>query len=140
MAFRALPLKIGMFFQLLKEHHMVLCAVMILNIDSQTAMNRITGRRVCVNCGAIYSVYTEAPKVSGSCDKCGGRLIQREDDRIEVVRERFRGYERDTLPVVEFFRNEFRHLTMEESAPKTPNELFARVRTRLEEAIPSTAL
>ncbi|MDB6017451.1 MAG: adenylate kinase [Pedosphaera sp.] len=132
--------QIGILFQLLKEHHLQLCAVIVLNVELQTALERITGRRICPDCGAIYNVYTEPPQQAGICDRCGGKLMQREDDRLEVVQERFKVYERDTIPTVEFFRKEFGLVTWEESANSTPDELLERVSRRLEKAVPQLDL
>ena len=127
--------QIGTLFQLLKQHHLDLCAVVILNVDRQVALERITGRRVCVKCGTIYNVYTQPPKQAGICDRCGGRLIQREDDRIDVVRRRFDAYERETTPVLDFFRKECGQLTWEESGTSSPEQLLERVRGWLEDVI-----
>jgi adenylate kinase len=110
--------------QLLKEQHLDLCAVIVLNLDLQ---------------GAIYNIHTQPLKQSGVCDRCGGKLVQRPDDRMEVVQERFRSYERDTIPVIVFFRREFGTRTWEESAAPAPDELLNRVSRRLQESIPSLA-
>jgi adenylate kinase len=128
--------QIDMLFQLLKEHHLELCGMVILNVDSRTALERITGRRICVNCGTVFNVYTQPPKQDGICDKCGGRLIQREDDRMEVVQKRFESYEHETTPVIEFFRREWGHITWEEPATVSQQQLLERVWRRLAEAIP----
>jgi len=131
--------QIEMLRRLIKEQHLELCAVIVLNLDLQGAINRISARRVCPNCGAIYNIYTQPPKLDGICDRCGGKLVQRPDDRMEVVEERFRSYERDTIPVIEFFRKEFGNLTWEESATPTPDQLLNRVWRRLMEIIPGMA-
>jgi adenylate kinase len=131
--------QIDMLRQLLQEQHLELCAVIVLNLDLQSAINRISGRRVCPNCGATYHIQTQPPKQAGICDRCGGKLVQRPDDRLEVVRERFRSYERDTLPVIDFFRRELGTRTWEESAAPAPDELLNRVWRRLAEMIPGMA-
>jgi adenylate kinase family enzyme len=66
--------------------------------------------------------------------------VQRQDDRIEVLRERFRSYERDTIPVVEFFRREFGNVTADESAAPAPDQVFNRVWRRLAEIITGIAI
>ena len=116
--------------QLLKEHSLRLCGVLILDIDAQTAFQRIAGRRVCANCGAIYNVYTQPPKQEGVCDRCGGKLIQREDDRDETVRQRFKTYERETVPVIEFLKKQFADVIWEET-PGPAEDLAQRVWKRL---------
>jgi adenylate kinase len=122
-------------FQLLKDKHLNLCAVFVLTADLQTAITRLSGRRICPNCGAIYNIHTKPTRHDGVCDRCGGRLIQRQDDRMEAIRERFKIYERDTMSVIEFFRREFGHLTSEESATLSPDQLADRVWQRLEQAM-----
>jgi adenylate kinase len=95
--------QIGMFFRSLKEHRLEFCAVVILNLYQETALKRISGRHICTQCGTLYNIYLQPPQRAGICDRCGSELVQREDDRLEVVRERLMTYERETLPVVEFF-------------------------------------
>ena len=67
-------------------------------------LQRIAGRRSCPTCGRIYNVHFQPPKVEGICDVDGGRLIVRPDDREEVVSERLRAYERQTLPLAAFYK------------------------------------
>jgi adenylate kinase len=67
-------------------------------------LQRITGRRSCPTCGRIYNVYFQPPKVEGSCDFDGGRLVVRPDDKEEVVSERLKAYERQTLPLVSYYQ------------------------------------
>ena len=122
--------QVEILIQLLKEHSLRLCGVLILDLDAQTAFERIAGRRVCSNCGAIYNVYTQSPKQEGICDRCGGKLIQREDDRDETVRQRFKTYERETVPVIEFLKKQFADVIWDE--PQGPAEdLAQRVWKRL---------
>jgi adenylate kinase len=67
-------------------------------------LQRITGRRSCPTCGRIYNVYLQPPKVEGICDVDGGRLVVRPDDTEEVVAERLKAYERQTLPVAAYYK------------------------------------
>jgi adenylate kinase len=64
---------------------------------------RITGRRTCPTCGTIYNVYSNPPRVDEICDKDGSKLVIRDDDRDEVIRERLETYERQTKPVAEYY-------------------------------------
>jgi len=75
-----------------------------LAVDPEVVVQRIAGRRTCGNCGAIYSTAGNAPKVPGKCDVCGGQLAQRPDDREEVVRQRLAAYEKQTRPLIDFYR------------------------------------
>lgn len=68
-------------------------------------VGRMTGRRICRNCGATYHVVFNAPKQSGICDKCGGELYQRDDDREETVVNRLSVYQAQTQPLIEFYQD-----------------------------------
>ena len=78
-------------------------AVINLVVPEHVIVARLSSRRVCKNCGMIYNVLFLKPKVEGVCDKCGGPLIQRDDDQPEVIRERLKLYEATTKPLLEFF-------------------------------------
>lgn len=75
-------------------------------VDSERLVKRLTGRRTCRVGGEIYNIYDRPPKVPGRCDNDGGELIQRADDREEVIRERLAQYERQTRPLVEYYRRQ----------------------------------
>lgn len=77
--------------------------VLFLNVTREVLFPRLVGRRVCDRCGASYHVDTHRPKVDGVCDRCGGMLVQRPDDRPEMVDERLDVYFRLTLPLVEYY-------------------------------------
>lgn len=124
--------QIELFFELLKSQQLDLCAVLVLTLDLQTAIKRLSGRRICTKCGALYHVYSKPPNQAGKCDQCGGVLTQRDDDRAEVIQQRFKSYERETMPVIESFRNEFEHLIWEESSTTPLDQVADRVGQRLE--------
>lgn len=121
--------------QLLKDHQLDLCAVIILNLDFQTAMERLSGRRICPQDGTLYNIYTNPPRQDGICDQCGGRLIQRQDDQPEVVRERLQNYVRETIPVIEYFQKKFKPLVWEESATLPAEQLVERAGRRFEQFV-----
>ena len=75
-------------------------------VDPGQLVKRLTGRRTCSIGGEIYNIYDRPPKVPGRCDNDGGELIQRADDREEVIRERLAAYERQTKPLVEYYRRQ----------------------------------
>jgi adenylate kinase len=79
-------------------------AVINLQVDDGIVLERITGRRSCPTCGAVYHVKNMPPKVDGVCDKDGTPLVQRPDDTEEVVRNRLETYYRQTKPVVDYYR------------------------------------
>ena len=90
--------------ELLKQHGLQQPSVLHLVIGSSVLMRRLTGRRTCKVCGEIYNIYDRPPKVEGICDKDGGELLQRPDDREEVIRERLHAYEKQTAPLVQYYR------------------------------------
>ncbi|HYT06675.1 MAG TPA: adenylate kinase [Rugosimonospora sp.] len=73
-------------------------------VDRNQLMRRLTGRRTCAMGGEIYNIYDHPPKVPGRCDRDGGELMQRPDDREEVIAERLAAYERQTRPLVDYYR------------------------------------
>jgi len=74
-------------------------AAIYFEVDEETVVQRISTRRVCSKCGKVYNLITLPPKQDGICDDCGGQLIQREDDKEEVVRSRYRVYIEKTFAV-----------------------------------------
>jgi adenylate kinase len=80
-------------------------AVLNLNIDEQVVFERMTGRRSCPQCGAVYHLENLKPKKEGECDNDGAALIQRPDDSLEVVKNRLRAYHEQTKPVVDYYKN-----------------------------------
>ncbi len=96
-------------------------------------VRRLTGRRTCVLCGEIYNIHFRPPKVEGRCDRDGGELKQRADDREEVIRERLNAYERQTQPLVDFYRE--RGALLDVDAEAAPEELTRRLLELLEAAV-----
>lgn len=79
-------------------------AVININITEEEVVKRIVNRRICRKCGAIYHLIYDPPKKNGVCDKCGGELYQRDDDKEDVVRERFKVYRKNTEPLIEYYQ------------------------------------
>ncbi len=77
-----------------------------IDVDFDTLMQRLTGRRTCESCGQMYNIYTSPPKIEGVCDKCGGRLIQRADDNEDTIRKRLEVYRSQTMPLIEYYREQ----------------------------------
>jgi adenylate kinase len=73
-------------------------------LDPALVLRRITGRRMCKVGGEIYNIYERPPKVEGRCDNDGGELVQRPDDREEIVAPRLEAYEKQTEPLVSYYR------------------------------------
>jgi adenylate kinase len=79
--------------------------VLELRVDREVLLRRVAGRRTCSIGGEIYNIYDAPPKEDEICDVDGGKLIQRPDDRLEVVDERLKAYERQTLPLEHYYRS-----------------------------------
>ncbi len=77
---------------------------LLVDVDIEVLMKRLTGRRTCGSCGAIYNIYYTSPKIAGKCDKCGGALQHRSDDNETTVRNRLRVYEEQTAPLVSYYK------------------------------------
>ncbi len=90
--------------QLLTGDHLALDHVVSLDVDREELVQRLAGRRTCTGCGAMYHVRFDPPAQPGACDRCGGRLVQREDDREETIRARLDVYDRATAPLIAFYR------------------------------------
>ncbi len=80
-------------------------AILNLRIDDRIVTERMTGRRSCPKCGAVYHIQNLRPKVDGICDHDGTELIQRDDDSPEVVANRLKTYHQQTEPVVDYYKN-----------------------------------
>ena len=107
-------------------------AVLYFDVSESELVDRLTGRRVCEDCGANYHVEFDQPEVEGVCDDCGGDLYQREDDTEETVKERLRVYEENTAPVVQHYREE--GVLVEVDGEGTPDEVFERVKSVVADA------
>jgi adenylate kinase len=91
--------------------------VLRIQVDYNKLLLRITGRRTCPTCGTIYNVHSNPPLVDQICDKDGTKLVIREDDRDEVIRERLDAYERQTRPVAEHYEQLGRVATVDGDQP-----------------------
>lgn len=79
--------------------------VLSIEVDEKELIERLTGRRVCSDCGASYHLKFKPPQVRNVCDQCGGDLFQRDDDTLETVEERLQVYKKQTEPLVEFYQD-----------------------------------
>ncbi len=74
-------------------------------VPDDEILKRLTGRRTCKKCGAMYHVIYNPPKIEGKCDKCGGELYQRDDDKEETIKNRLSVYHSQTAPLIEYYKN-----------------------------------
>ena len=92
--------------QLLKEKTWHITAVIKIDADEEVLVRRITGRRLCPQCGHIYHIDSNPPKIAGVCDYDGHALIQRTDDTIEIVKDRLEVYQNETFPLISYYEKE----------------------------------
>ncbi len=78
--------------------------VLFLEIDTDKVVERLTGRRVCSECGSEFHLQFKAPRTENVCDDCGGKLIHRSDDHEDKIRNRLGNYEAQTAPLIEYYR------------------------------------
>ena len=88
---------------LLAELDRPLRAVLVLDVDNDTLVKRLSGRRSCGSCGATYNIYFEAPRENGRCDVCGSELTQRADDDASTVQRRLAVYAEQTEPLIAYY-------------------------------------
>src|SRR5512135_268790 len=82
---------------------MSLTAALSVDVPFDDLMKRLTGRRTCKACGQMFNVYSNAPKKEGVCDKCGGALFQRDDDKEETIKKRLDVYDTQTAPLIDYY-------------------------------------
>lgn len=114
---------------ILKDLGMVLDRVINIEVDKAFLVDRLTGRRVCRTCGATFHVVNKAPKVEGVCDKCGGELHQRNDDKIETVSNRLDVYAAQTAPLIEYYQSKGIMSSIDGS--KSMEDVLADIRSAL---------
>ncbi len=88
---------------MLAELGMELDSALSVEVPLEDLMKRLTGRRTCRDCGQMYNIYFNAPVEEGKCDKCGGELFQRDDDREETIRKRLEVYNEQTAPLIDYY-------------------------------------
>jgi adenylate kinase len=110
-------------------------AIILIIVPEWIIIERLSNRRICHNCGTIYNLRYLKPKVEGVCDKCGGNLYQREDDKPEVVKERLKVYERQTQPLIEYYMQKTPILEVENSNINSPPEVIVeKIMAKLKKA------
>lgn len=90
--------------EILKRMGLGLDCVLSVQVPDKLIVERLSGRRTCKGCGALYHVVFDPPKAAETCNRCGGELFQRDDDREETVTNRLKVYEDQTAPLVSYYR------------------------------------
>jgi len=99
--------------------------VIYLRCEYDLLMERLTSRRICLNCGKVYNTITMPTKEPGVCDICGGEVVQRPDDSAETAERRLMVYDKETMPLIEYYRQE--GLLREVDGAGTADEVHARI-------------
>lgn len=116
--------------QFLKGLNRRITAVINIEVDKEILLSRLTGRRVCRNCAAVYHITTKPSKVQGVCDHCGGEVYQRDDDTPVTVNSRLEVYAKQTEPLIVYYRS--KGLLDSFDGTKPIPEIFAAIRKVLE--------
>ena len=103
--------------------------VVYFDVADNILIERITGRRVCPDCGATYHITNSKPSKEGVCDKCGGELIQRNDDNEETVKNRISVYNDFTSPLIDYYKKAGKLIKID--GAKTPEEVFNEFNDKL---------
>jgi len=111
---------------LLENMGIKLDAVVNLVVPREEILNRLTTRRTCVDCGEIYNVRSNPPKKEGVCDKCGGNVVQRDDETEEAISKRLDVFNEQTAPLVEYYRNEGNLLDADSTNSKNVVEVIKK--------------
>jgi adenylate kinase len=97
--------------------------------SNDVVISRLSGRRVCKDCGKIYHVTNMPPKTEGICDACGGELYTRDDDKIESIKNRLEVYKEQTEPLINFYKN--LNILEDIDSSKTPKEAMEQIQSIL---------
>jgi len=98
--------------------------VLLFDCDANILVSRLTARRICKNCGEIYNLESIRPKKEGKCDKCTSVLIHRDDDKEEVIRDRLKIYEKQTKPLLNFFKDKIKKFDANSSVEESKQEIL----------------
>lgn len=90
-----------------------------IDVPREVILDRLTTRRTCSDCGEIYNVKSNPPKAEGVCDKCGGAVVQRDDETEEAITNRLNVYNEQTAPLVDFYKNEGMLLSVQATSSDT---------------------
>jgi adenylate kinase len=118
---------------MLREMRLSLNRALSVQVPRSVIIERLAGRRSCKNCGALAHVVFSPPKKEGVCDRCGGELYQRQDDKEETVAHRLKVYEQQTAPLVDYYRR--RGLLWEIDGVGAIDEIRSRVTAALGDVV-----
>jgi adenylate kinase len=105
-------------------------AVINFQVGDELVIRRLSGRRVCRACAAIYHVQNMPPKVEGRCDRCGGELYTRDDDMIDAIKNRLRVYKEQTEPLIRYYRDQ--GLLHDIDSSRSPEDTLQQIKAVLD--------
>lgn len=117
---------------LLEKEELNLTAVIDYELPLDQVVARLSGRRTCPGCNAVFHITANAPRVEGLCDHCGGKLYQREDDRPEAIQVRMAAYEKSSRPLIDYYREQ--GILVAVAAVGSPDDIFHRTLADLDSA------
>ena len=100
-----------------------------VDVPDENIIGRMSGRRACLNCGATYHIVSIPPKQEGICDKCGEKLVQRDDDKEETVKNRLNVYHEQTQPLIQFYQE--RDILRSVDGTRPMDEVFSAIQAIL---------
>jgi len=110
----------------------------LIDVDFDILMQRLTGRLTCEDCGEVFNIFTNPPALDEECDKCGGKLHHRSDDNEETIGKRLRVYETQTKPVGEFYKSQGKLSIVEGKGDI--KDIFSAMQIALKSARPATSM
>ncbi len=111
---------------------------LLIDVEFDVLMKRLTGRRTCASCGQMFNLYTSPPRINGQCDKCGGELLHRADDNEDTIANRLKVYEAQTAPLVDYYRGQGKLRTVKGTGEIT--DIFASIERVLDTIPKNTAV
>lgn len=115
--------------KLLADIEQPLDVALLLRIDTDALIQRLTGRLTCPECGAVYNIYTRPPRIDDQCDRDGAELVHRSDDNENTIENRLRVYQSHTKPLIKYYREQSR--LIEINAEAEIDDVFKSIRTVL---------
>jgi adenylate kinase len=112
------------------QHNGELDAIIVMDVDKEIIVKRLTARRVCKDCNKVYNLLFMPPEEDGVCDECGGELIQRDDDKEETVLNRLEVYQEETAPLIDYYSGTGKLKKVKSDG--TPDEVYDNIKEVLE--------
>lgn len=115
--------------EILRDLELSLDAIINIQVSDEEVISRLSGRRVCKECGATFHIKFNAPQKEGICDECGGELYQRDDDTPSTIKERLEVYSKQTAPLVQYYQQDdiLEEINGEQSLEDVYNEINSRL-------------